>query len=46
MLNLQSLSKALALAVMDFIVHPVTEEGFLVTGQPHRGALVRHRCSW
>jgi hypothetical protein len=46
MLNLQSFGGTLALAVMDFVVHPVTEEDLLVMGQPHLGALVRHRCSY
>jgi hypothetical protein len=45
MLNLQLFGGALALAVMDLVVHPATEEHFLVTGQSHLGVLVRHRCS-
>ncbi len=43
-LDLESLGCADAVEVMGFIVDPVTEKEFLITGQFHREVLARQRC--
>ncbi len=42
MLDLQPFGRALALGVMDLVVHPVAEEDLLITGQSHQGVVYRH----